>query len=344
MPKRRGTIPLWIKVTYTLFMGVLAPIYWRAYGPANFLAFCDAAALLTVAALWLESPLLAGMQAVAMTLPQTVWIADFATGGHLLGFSAYMFDSGIPLYARALSTFHIWLPFLLIWMVWRLGYDRRSAWVQSILVIALLIASYLTSDPRQPRRGYPAEAVNVNRVYGPAALTVQQWMPPLAFLAVYAVVWPIGFYLPTHLVFRRMFRDPRAGANPPKGPTSTSNGQTRSRLQSHREKPMQPSFETVEASVARIEAEMRRIGMWQDQPLSAEQLDFKQAFGGDKLSFEQWLQFVFIPRVRQIISTRGQFPSQSQVADQAFREWKMWGNRDDVDGLVTLLREFDALF
>ena len=38
---------------------VLVPYYWRAYGPTNFLYFCDVALFLTLGAVWLESPLLA---------------------------------------------------------------------------------------------------------------------------------------------------------------------------------------------------------------------------------------------------------------------------------------------
>src|SRR5437763_306427 len=32
-------LPLWLKLAYTAFMGLLVPIYWRNYGPTNFLYF-----------------------------------------------------------------------------------------------------------------------------------------------------------------------------------------------------------------------------------------------------------------------------------------------------------------
>jgi uncharacterized protein YqcC (DUF446 family) len=107
---------------------------------------------------------------------------------------------------------------------------------------------------------------------------------------------------------------------------------------------MQPAFDIVSSRIDEIEAEMRRMGMWQNEPLTPEQLDFKKPFGMDLLTLEQWLQFIFIPRVKEIIATQGKFPSGSQVADHAFREWVMWGSRQDVDPLIKLLREFDALF
>jgi len=42
-------IPLAAKVAGTAFLAVLVPIYWHTYGPTNFLWFCDAALILTVA-------------------------------------------------------------------------------------------------------------------------------------------------------------------------------------------------------------------------------------------------------------------------------------------------------
>lgn len=57
-PTKPHRIPLWVKLAYTAFVCVLVPYYLSAYGPTNFLYFCDVALLMTLAALWLESPLL----------------------------------------------------------------------------------------------------------------------------------------------------------------------------------------------------------------------------------------------------------------------------------------------
>lgn len=204
-PRDVHRVPLWLKVGCTLFTCILVPIYWRSYGPADFLWFCDAALLITCVALWVESPLLSSVGAVAITLPQMIWIIDFLSGARLVAFSAYMFDSGIPLYVRGLSTFHIWLPVLLVWLVWRMGYDRRAFWTQSIIAIGLLLASYALTDPRHPPTQYPAAAVNVNRVFGPGMTQVQNWMPPFLYLFMYAAALILCIYLPTHVLFRRLF-------------------------------------------------------------------------------------------------------------------------------------------
>ena len=89
-----------------------------------------------------------------------------------------------------------------------------------------------------------------------------------------------------------------------------------------------------------IEGEMRSSGMWQDQPLRPEQVNFKQAFGMDTMTFTQWLQFVFLPRVRETVAAN-RFPSSSSVGAQAVREFD---GHPQADRLITLLSEFDALF
>ncbi len=111
-------ISLGLKIGYTLFVCVVTPIYWRQYGPANFLWFSDIALLVMVPALWLESALLASMMALSVVLLELIWNIDFfvrlATSKSLIGLSAYMFDAKIPIFIRSLSCFHIVLPLLLL--------------------------------------------------------------------------------------------------------------------------------------------------------------------------------------------------------------------------------------
>ena len=90
----------------TVFLAVLVPVYLHTYGPTNFLWFCDAALILTVTGMWLESPLLISMCAVGILLPQCLWLVDFGVnllGFHFLNLTSYMFDPHLPLFTRGLS-------------------------------------------------------------------------------------------------------------------------------------------------------------------------------------------------------------------------------------------------
>lgn len=188
-------IPLSVKVLYTIFVCVLTPIYWRYYGLANFLWFSDLALLITMVALWLDSPLLASMQAVSVLLLELIWIIDFMarliTGIQLVGLSAYMFESDKPLFLRALSLFHLVLPFLLLWLVYRLGYERSAWLVQTVFAWIVLLVCFFFTKPSE----------NINWTFGPGKEPQQRTAPGL-YLALLLAFLPVGVYLPTHLLLR----------------------------------------------------------------------------------------------------------------------------------------------
>jgi hypothetical protein len=194
-----AVIPLGLKVVYTIFVCALVPIYWRQYGPANFLWFSDIALLGLVPALWLENALLVSMMAVSVVFFEAIWNIDFffrlATGKSFIGLSAYMFDPGISLLIRGLSGFHIVLPLLLLWMLHRLGYDQRAFFWQAIVALVVLPLSYLVSNARE----------NVNWVYG-FGQSPQRILPGPLFVILLMLLFPLAVYLPTHFLFIRIFR------------------------------------------------------------------------------------------------------------------------------------------
>ena len=192
-------IPLGLKVGYTIFVCALVPIYWREYGPANFVWFSDIALLALVPAIWLENALLVSMLAISLVFFEALWNLDFffrlATGKSLIGLSAYMFDPGIPLFIRGLSSFHIVLPLLLLWLLQRLGYDHRAFLWQTIVALVVLPLSYLVSNAQE----------NVNWVYG-FGQKPQTILPAPLFVILLMLLFPLAVYLPTHLLFARIFR------------------------------------------------------------------------------------------------------------------------------------------
>ena len=212
-----GRIPLWAKLAYTAFVAVLVPYYWRAYGPTNFLYYCDVALLMGLVAVWTGRALFASAPAVGILIPQAVWMADFLgtlAGYPLVGMTGYMFDEGLPLFTRGLSFFHFWLPLFLLWLLARLGYDRRAFWTWTVLAWVLMPVCYFLLPAPPPAADDPNTPVNVNYVYGMDDKQAQTWMPPLAWLGLLMVGLPLLVYLPTHLVLKWVFPPPpdRRGA------------------------------------------------------------------------------------------------------------------------------------
>jgi hypothetical protein len=204
-PPAEPRIPLWLKLVYTAFMAVLVPVYWYYYGPTNFLYFCDVALILTLIGVWIESPLLLSMCAVGITVVQGVWLVDFL--GHLIGtpvnaMTAYMFEEHRSLFLRGLSLFHGWLPLLLIYLVWKLGYDRRAFPAWTGLAWALILICYVFMPPPNPNAGLTP--VNINYVHGLNDAEPQTCVSPTLWVIGMMVLMPVICFAPVHYAFVRL--------------------------------------------------------------------------------------------------------------------------------------------
>jgi uncharacterized protein YqcC (DUF446 family) len=71
---------------------------------------------------------------------------------------------------------------------------------------------------------------------------------------------------------------------------------------------MPRSHKEVEILVVKLEQCMRDAQLWSSFPPSTTALQSVLPFACDTLSFEQWLQFVFIPKMFEITSTKGTLP------------------------------------
>jgi hypothetical protein len=188
----RHRIPLGVKVAYSVFLCVLVPVYWHYYGPANFLWGSDIALFFVLASLWLEAPLPNSMMAIGVLPFEILWCIDLFTGARLLGATDYMFDQDRALLLRGLSLFHLALPVLVIYLLRRLGYDRRALVAQTLLTWFILPLTYLLTSP----------ADNVNLVFGPGQ-GPQTRVAPLLYLALLMTALPLVVYWPLHTLMSR---------------------------------------------------------------------------------------------------------------------------------------------
>ena len=206
--KQASRIPLWVKCLYTGYMVVLIPVYWKTYGPTNFLYFCDIALIMTLFALWRESALLISAAAVGIVLPQAIWAIDFVATGigwPLSGMTGYMYDDALPLHARFLSFFHFWLPFFLLWLLRRTGYEPKGLplWT-GIALVALYICYFFLPAPPAPANN-PGLPVNVNYVYGFSDQATQTWMPPLVWFFLLQAMLVCLIFLPSNWLLKRLY-------------------------------------------------------------------------------------------------------------------------------------------
>jgi hypothetical protein len=193
-------LSVWIKIPYTVFVCVLVPVYWLERGPANFLWLSDIALLATVPALWLENRFLASMMAVGVLLPELAWNLDFflrlITGYDVIGLNGtgYMFGTSYTPLFKFFSLFHVFLPTLLLWMIYRLGYDRRAVYAETLLIWVLLLVCYLATDPER----------NLNWVFG-MGNPPQTWVSGPLYLVLLMCLYPLLVLVPTHYILKSTF-------------------------------------------------------------------------------------------------------------------------------------------
>ena len=191
-----------LKVVYTLWIAIWIPSYLLNYEPTNLLWMCDVANILLLFAICLELPLLLSAQAVAVLLVQVVWSVDFFSAllfdVHVIGGTEYIFDTNYPLWLRAMSLFHVAVPPLLLWCLYKMGYDRRGVKLQTLIIWLILPVTFFFGVPDE----------NVNWLWG-AFGRPQTWMPPAAFLGVMMLAYPIIVFYPTHLLLKRIFPPPQ---------------------------------------------------------------------------------------------------------------------------------------
>ena len=90
-----------------------------------------------------------------------------------------------------------------------------------------------------------------------------------------------------------------------------------------------------------LEAEMRELDWWEDAKPPAKALASQQPFCVDQLAFEQWLQWIFLPRMIDIIETGQPLPTQSAIFVYAEECLRHHGSRSAH--LLALLKRFDEL-
>lgn len=95
----------------------------------------------------------------------------------------------------------------------------------------------------------------------------------------------------------------------------------------------------IAALLIDIEAELRRLNWWASRPPSPQAMASTAPFCADTLSLEQWLQFVFIPKMRQLIDKELALPGDCGIAPLAE---VVWAERREVAAtLIALVSAVD---
>ena len=88
-----------------------------------------------------------------------------------------------------------------------------------------------------------------------------------------------------------------------------------------------------------IERELKALDLWQEEEINPQLLLSVEPFCCDTLNFEQWLQFILIPKMHALLTQQQPLPRKALIAPMAEH---VWHNQTDKLHLIKLLRSFDA--
>jgi uncharacterized protein YqcC (DUF446 family) len=98
--------------------------------------------------------------------------------------------------------------------------------------------------------------------------------------------------------------------------------------------------EALAVVIDRLEATMRAADEWEAEPPPARLLASKQPFCFDTLTFTQWLQWLMIPRMREILDNYDELPQSSAILPYAEEFVREQGHGRE---LLQLIERFDEL-
>lgn len=91
--------------------------------------------------------------------------------------------------------------------------------------------------------------------------------------------------------------------------------------------------------ILELERELRMLGLWEACPPPDSALRSRQPFSVDTLNFTQWLQWVFIPRVADMLERGEALPRDCAIAPLA--ETVFEDLEADTTRLLKLIRQVD---
>ncbi|MCL1143325.1 YqcC family protein [Shewanella gaetbuli] len=90
----------------------------------------------------------------------------------------------------------------------------------------------------------------------------------------------------------------------------------------------------------KLQQQLQAADLWSDTPPSPKAMASNAPFACDSMPFEHWLQFIFIPKMTQLIEHKQPLPTNMAIAPMGHHVWQ---SMPDKKPLIMLLDEFDHL-
>ena len=102
-------------------------------------------------------------------------------------------------------------------------------------------------------------------------------------------------------------------------------------------------YKQLSQLIRQVKDEMHVVGIYSETPPSAEALASTMPFCYDTMEFSGWLQWIFIPRIEQILDQGLQLPGKCEIAPLAEVWFQERYLEQQARHLLALLEEIDRL-
>ncbi|MEW6446188.1 MAG: YqcC family protein [Pseudomonadota bacterium] len=106
--------------------------------------------------------------------------------------------------------------------------------------------------------------------------------------------------------------------------------------------PCSTELEAMLAHLDGIERQLRNLGLWSLHPPSAEALSSEMPFAHDRMTLDLWLQWIFLPRMRETLRQGLCPPAACNIHPFAAHSFVAHGVA--ARPLVRAIRDFDEAF
>ncbi len=105
-----------------------------------------------------------------------------------------------------------------------------------------------------------------------------------------------------------------------------------------------PVYRLLRADLEYLQSVLVDLQLWQDTPPSLDALASQEPFAVDTMAFNQWLQWLFMPKLMQLMDLEEPLPMNSNIAAMAEYWCQLEGIKDRhlIDALKTIDRRLSS--
>lgn len=100
--------------------------------------------------------------------------------------------------------------------------------------------------------------------------------------------------------------------------------------------------DSVAEVLQEMTTELKALDMWSTEPPPTEAMASTAPFCCDTMAFEQWLQYVLIPRMQTLLDDQQPLPADVRILPMA--EYALAKHPKDMRLLLFIIGRFDACF